>query len=185
MAYPTLAQTKVYMAVVGITHDATITQLLAASVAAVEKHTNRVFVEATLTETFRVRFPFITNNGLILHLFKDLVSVTTLTNGEGTVIAATDYDLYPKIPYYQIQLRRGKGIYFQSDGEDTPITVLGKWGYSVDVPDDVFAEIMRITDLSFRARAEGAGIRVTRTGNIIDKGQWPPSTLSVLEAYIR
>jgi len=185
MTYPTLAQCKTYMGVVGAADDTEITQMLVHAIKAVEKHTHRVFVGATATKTFFVRFPFVTRNGLQLNLYEDLVSVTTVTNGNADVVASGDYDLYPAIPYYQINIRRGKSVHWQSDGDDTPISIAGKWGYAVACPDDIFLEIMRIAALSFRAKAEGEGVAITRTGLIIDKGQWPPSTLAVLEEYIR
>ena len=173
------------MGIAGAGDNTEITQMLAHAVKAVEKHTNRVFVGATATKPFFVRFPFVTRNGLQLNLYEDLVSVTTVTNGNADVISSGDYDLYPAIPYYRINLRRGKSVHWQSDGDDTPISIAGKWGYAVACPDDIFLEIMRITALVFRAKSEGEGVVLTRTGHIIDKGQWPPSTVDVLEEYIR
>lgn len=185
LTYPTKANFKEYAGITGAGDDDTIDQMLAHAQAAVEKHTGRVFVSASTTEDFFVNLPTITKNSLQLNLFRDLVSVTTVTNGNSEVISANDYDLYPKVPYYQIRLRRGKGVIWQSDGEDTPIQIAGSWGYSAACPDDIFLEIMRLTRLSFTARSSGEGVIVTRSGNLIDKSQWPPSTIQILDEYIR
>lgn len=185
MTYPTKAECKTYAGIVGATHDTTIDQILAHIIKAVETHTNRLFVAASVTKTFKVRHPFVTRKGMRLNLFRDLVSITTLTNGNGDVIASGDYDLFPEVPYYRIDLRRGKGNWFQSDGEDTSISIAGSWGYSTACPADIFLEIMRLVRLTFEARSDGEGVFVTRQGTIIDRAQWPKSTLEILDGKAR
>lgn len=71
----------------------------------------------------------------VLWLDDDLLTVTTLTNGDGTVIASTAYVL---LPYnapgkYAIELRPGQGAVWQMNttyGDNLQaISVLGTWGF--------------------------------------------------------
>ncbi len=59
----------------------------------------------------------------------DLLSVDSLTNGDGVAINSTSYWLEPrnKAPYRYIRLRSDASWSFDTDGE---IAVAGSWGYS-------------------------------------------------------
>ncbi len=73
-----------------------------------------------------------------LMLDDTLLSVTTLTNGDGTSIAGTEYFLMPRSyarkSYIRIKEASEVGWEFDTDGY---IAVAGKWGYSATVPEDV------------------------------------------------
>jgi hypothetical protein len=73
----------------------------------------------------------------------DLLSVDSLTNGEGTAISSTGYWLEPrnKAPYRYIRLRSSESWVFDSDGE---VEVAGSWGYSTG-PDDTIKQCVRET----------------------------------------
>ncbi len=72
----------------------------------------------------------------VLRLDAPLLSVTTLTNGDGLVLAPAAYRLEPRNEshYWSIRLLSGYSWNFSIDGE---IIVLGKWGYSLAVPSPV------------------------------------------------
>lgn len=180
MTYPTLDQIKTWAGIAGAGDDTALGQIRTDAIAAVEKYCNRLFVAASVTVKFQVRFPWVTDNSLRLNLFRDLVSVSSITNGNADTIVAADYHLHEEVPYHQIRLRRGKSVYWQSDGEDTKISIAGSWGFSTACPDDIFVAIMRVASLTIRTRDEGPGVFVSRSGAIIDKSQWTPSIIDVL-----
>lgn len=181
MAYPTLAQSKVYLDISGTDEDTLLTQMLNGAISAVERYCNRLFVAAAQTYTFPLRHPYFTDHNTVFTPFMDVAAITTLTNGDGTVITTAQYFTEPVIaPYYQICLRPSSGIVFCTDGDDTPITLAASIGYSATCPSDIFLEIMRIVALSHAAKAEGEGAIMTRSGLIIDKSEWPKQTLEVL-----
>lgn len=69
-----------------------------------------------------------------LDMIDDLLAVTTLTNGNGDVIAAADYLLMDKgkPPYYAIRLTQSTQVYWQGDDDGNTeqiITIAGTWGY--------------------------------------------------------
>lgn len=67
-----------------------------------------------------------------LWLDKELISLTTLTNGDATEITSTYYKLYPYSgpPYWYIELDESQGVIFQySTTRQQCISVLGVWGY--------------------------------------------------------
>lgn len=68
-----------------------------------------------------------------LDLDDDLLSVTTLTNGDGDAIAAADYLLYPRNlpPYFSIQLKQSSDEIWEQDddgNDEQVISVAGTWG---------------------------------------------------------
>lgn len=78
----------------------------------------------------------------VLDLKRDLLSVTTLTNGEGSVITSTGYWLEPRNStgaYRHIRLKTSESWIFNTDGE---ITVAGNWGYTT-APDDLIQEVTK------------------------------------------
>ncbi len=73
-------------------------------------------------------------NGPELLLDDDLLDLTTLTNGEGTVIAPTDYlcEPYNSPPYYKVRLRDTATVNWLSSAAGSwlrVVQVLGWWGY--------------------------------------------------------
>ena len=186
MAYPTLAQVKVYSDVSGSSDDTTITQLLNAAIAAVEEFCNTSFVASAETLNIPLRNPYITQNRTVLTPFKDIASITLLTNGDGNVITSDQYYTEPYIaPYNQIILREYSGIVFTTDGDNTPIELQADIGYSATCPADVFLEIMRITRTSWIARAEGENRPITKGQKVLDSSMWPMNTRETLERYRR
>ncbi len=95
----------------------------------IENQTNRVFIPVTATKLFDV--PQITNQALVLH--DDLLSVTTLSDDNGT-IASNSYFLYPANvqPKLEIQLLRSTTFWSFDDTRQQAISVAGTWGYSDD-----------------------------------------------------
>lgn len=68
--------------------------------------------------------------GEALHLDAPLLTVTTLTNGDGAVISSTYYRLWPRNTGHHLQVRllSAAAWAFAADGE---ISVAGKWGLAL------------------------------------------------------
>src|SRR5574340_1235085 len=103
MAYTTLADVKAYLGISVTTDDTLLTALIPRAQTAIETYTGRKFEATTATHYFHNED--VTGQYLYLH-YDDLLTVTTLTNGNGTVIDAANYRLEPRntSPKYAIRL---------------------------------------------------------------------------------
>lgn len=188
MAYPTLAQVKTRLGIPDTTEDTTITQILNGAIDTAEKHCGRVFVAANATINYDAVAPYVTKNKRVLHLFADLVSITTLTNGDGSVIASSDYRSWPfTTPYYEIELDRRSGLIFTDATQ--PISVAGDWGYSASCPDAIFQAILDLCHYVYfgtHSGSGGANMQASRqTGMIVAPDVIPPKIEAVLDLFRR
>jgi hypothetical protein len=83
-----------------------------------------------------------------------LLTVTTLTNGDGDTISASDFWLLPRNtpPYWYIKLKSGgttTAYEFDTDGE---VSVAGTWGYTATVPDEIVQAATRIAAYIYRQK---------------------------------
>ena len=189
MAYPTLSQLKAYLGVSDATDDTPLTQHLNAAIARMERETGRLFVAASSTVTYRGRRPFVSRDRRTLNLMRDLVSLTTLTNGDAIVITSTYYELVPfAAPYHQVRLIQNAPYVFAESG-NTGIAVQGNWGYSTSCPNDVFLAIMELADYAYKLRSTGGTgqVQVTNRGNslVAADEDIPKSVKAVMQAYRR
>lgn len=147
MAYITLSQFRTYRGFGATeTGDDTLinTYLIPSAQAAIEQFCHRKFEAATQTRYYDAMSAQIA--GQWLYLDQDLLSVTTLTNGEGSVIPSTGYRLYPRNegpPYSQILLLNSYIWNFTTDGE---IAIAGSWGYSSTPPADVVTAMFELVN---------------------------------------
>lgn len=90
--------------------------------------------EVTADTTRYYRYSDLCNGRL--HLDLPCLSVTSLTNGDSSVIPSSGYRLHPRNESRKhfVELLSGYGWGFTTDGE---IVVVGKFGYSVAVPDNI------------------------------------------------
>ena len=146
MAYATLAQLKAYLGIVELDDDALLAALIARAQSFVEAHTGRVFEAATQTRHFDKSCINEDENALIVD--RDLLTVTTLTNGDSdaTVIPNTEYWLIPRneTPRYGIKLRKDSSYTWEFD-TDYWASVAGTWGYSTTVPADITHATIRLS----------------------------------------
>jgi len=139
MAYIVLAELKDYLGIVTGEDDALLDLSIDRAVGYIEAQTNRVFEAATATKYYS-EFALDPYNSKMLHLDDDLLTITTLTNGDSssTTITSSDYTLLPRnsTPYHQILLKTNGSSYWQFD-TDCWVSVAGTWGYSTTPPDDI------------------------------------------------
>ena len=78
--------------------------------------------------------------GRALVLDMPVISVSAVVDGDSTSVTSSDYRLYPRNGrwYNEIRLLENSSAIaawgFNTDGE---ISVTGKWGFSLDVPDEI------------------------------------------------
>ncbi len=139
MALATLAECKALLGIPTATtvDDALITWLLTGIIAAVNARFPHTWEAETLTRYYD---PTVDTDGRTLKLGKPLLTVTTLTNGDTTVITSAYYKLWPYNgpPYTRIILKSSGPYYwtYLTDPEGS-ISVAGTWGYSTTCPADI------------------------------------------------
>jgi len=139
MAYLTLNELKTYLGITQDDDDSMLQDAIDDAVSYIERETHRVFEAATLTKYYG-RSALDPCDSHLLHLDDDLLTITTLTNGDAssTAITSADYTLLPRnsTPYHQILLKTNGSSYWQFD-TDYWVSVAGTWGYSTTPPGDI------------------------------------------------
>lgn len=124
---------------------------------------------------------------LLLMPAGDLCSITSIVNGDGTTVSASDYVTEPRYttPYHGIRLKQGSGLTWTS--EDSPegaIAITGKWGYSVTAPADIQRAALRLVVWMYRER-DNAGFDIdmkTEEGLILG-ARMPRDIRQIIETY--
>ena len=157
------------------------------AVAEFEEATGLTFEASTETRYFTYGVDT-DDSGFVLHLDKPLLTVTTLTNGDGTVIPSTDYKLRPlnESPKYEIALLPSKGrTWAYVDDAEGAISVAGTWGYSATVPTDVKRAVKRLAAYYYKQR-DAVVEQVTadpETGQLILPPGYPKDVYKVIRRY--
>lgn len=138
-AYATLKEYKDYIrsrngsVADDITDDVTVEFLLRAASRLIDEQTGRRF--SPFVETFYYDVPDSESiDPRLLRMDNDLLEIITLTNGNGTTIPSTEYNLVNKnrSPYYGIRLKDTSTYYWACDSagdSHSVISVEGIWGY--------------------------------------------------------
>lgn len=193
MAYPTVSDVKTYIGTASNTEDTLLEWLLAGAIAFVEKWTERNFVAAS-DQTIRVvpEYPNLLGRDRRKLLIRDydLAAVTSITNGDGEVLAEADYLLRPPDgpPYYCIEIYKWAGKCWTRGTVGYVEIEASSLGYSATCPEDVFAAILALVAHLYRSRTSGASGPVstaTRQGLMIPPSTVPVDILQMLQPYRR
>jgi hypothetical protein len=125
----------------------------------------------------------------------DLLSVTVggLLNGDGTVITAAQFTLYPlnTFPKHEIHMKQSSNVYWEytaTGDSEAAISVAGTWGYSAVAPRDIATLTMALAHNLYKSRF-GEGVvgaaRITAAGVVITPGDIPQWGERILERYRR
>lgn len=193
MAYCTLAQIKDYLDIGADTDDVLLAALINRAEAAIEAHTGRVFEAATTTRYYER--DALDDGGFLLHLDYDLLTVTTLTNGDsaGTAIPATEFWLtdakgkrQPSGPYHAIRLKIDSTYSWEFD-TDYWVSVLGTWGYSATAPNDIVHATLRLVGYYYSQKdASIYDVTAVPEAGVIQVPQGMPRDVKViLGPYVR
>ena len=151
MAYTTLADLKVYLGIGSARDDAILTACLAAAIAKVDEQFSGKWESTAGTRYYSEDdLDFDT-----LWLDAPLLTVTTLTGGDGDEILAANYWLMPRNAngttraYDSIKLKSGYTWDWNTDGE---ISVLGTWGFTATAPSNVIQAVWRLASFYYRIK---------------------------------
>jgi hypothetical protein len=167
--YTTLALIKARLSITSTdsTDDGVIESLVEQASRLIDAQTGRTFYART--ETHYYDKPI----GDTLEIYSDdLLTVTTLTNGDASVIASASYKLYPlnTAPKWQIRLLDSSGIDWQpnaSGDHEGVITVAGTWGYASSAPADIAGACEEMVIRAYRSRS---GVNMTEISNVTAAG---------------
>lgn len=118
------------------------------------------------------RYYSVPEEGRELRLDDDLLTITTLTNGDGTVLTTADYYFFPRnqAPYRSIWLKDTSSYYWSmnsSGSYEYVITVAGTWGYSSTAPADIRQACLELSLSQYKRRF---GENLTQTSTITTAG---------------
>jgi hypothetical protein len=152
MAYTDLIYLKSYLNVTGDTDDAILNECISRATAILDAQFSHRFEATTATRYYNADD---LDGTRVLYLDAPLLTVTTLTNGDGTVITSADYWLLPRneAPYWRIQLKaNGTVTYFEFDDQDDEISIVGTWGYMATANAMVQQATTRLAAYVYRQR---------------------------------
>lgn len=177
MTYPTVAELKTWLGIAGSSEDTQVTIIINGAIATCEQLTNRVWVAATATKVFPVEYPYVDKTYKTLTFFEDLCTITTVTNGDGVVVAATEYDAMPLLaPYYQLKLRRESGKSFTRSSAGAGVSIAGTWGATTACPNDLKELILELATHRYRMRQNtnaGQVVTTSKSGIIAQPADVP------------
>lgn len=179
MAYATLVQLKGYLGISGTGDDTLLGDLLDRATAAIDAYCRRAFAASTETRYYGLDAV----NGQTLLLDGDLLTITTLTNGDsdGTVLASDAYWLLPRNagpPYHAIRL---KSDYDWEQDTDCEISVAGTWGYSETPPDDIVHACIRLAAYYYRQKdAQIFDVTAVPEAGVITVPQGIPADVKII-----
>ena len=200
MSYATIAQLKEYAGISLSGDDALLTRLLATAQASVDAYCHQPF--EALVDTTRYFDPLHdTRAGSIgygygygytrtLYLDAPLCAITSVTNGDGTVIAASDYVTEPRnmTPWFALSLKMTSSKQWTYSGSpENSVAIVGKWAYSVTAPADIQQATLRLATWLYRQRDNALDLdRAVIVGNAtIAPTRIPMDVMTMLEPYKR
>ena len=192
--YTTTGAVKAYLRVSGAGDDALLAELVTRASGLIDTHCGRWFSARTETRRYDASGPHIT--GRLLLLDADLLSVTAITNGDGTAITPAQIILRPNNwpPYFGVALRATTGLHWVHGGSpEGAISIEGTWGYSPTPPPDIVQASIRLSAWLYRQRdtgtegltAEPAPVVITPRGAALAPSRLPNDVLNLLNPYRR
>lgn len=185
MAYASLDDLTTYLGIDdSTTDDGLLARLLARAQAAVDAFTRRTF-EADADAT---RWHTLDNVwGRQLTFDGDLCAITSITNGDGAMVAASEYHTLPRnrTPFYSAELWPDSVTAWDAD-RDGQIAVTGRWAYSLTAPADVTHATVRLAAWLYRQKDNAAADQTVVIGDTtILPARLPSDVQQLLRPYRR
>jgi hypothetical protein len=190
--YCTLEEVKAYlkMNTSDTGSDVLLNMYIEDSSRQIENECSRQFYASYETRSFDAVYPTVDKNTLFVDM--DLLGVTTLTNGNGTAIAASAYVLEPAnySPKYAITLKQSTSIPLWQYNEDynQAISVNGTWGYNLGTtpPSPVRLACIRLSLWRFKQpEAPFNTSSFPEIGAVVTPSAMPEDVLTLLAPYKR
>ncbi len=174
-SYASLDEFQKYAVITTINEldDLVIIDLLESASRFIDAETNRTFYARTETRKFDVPI-----GSRTLKLDDDLLSITTLTNGDSAVILSSAYIFLPanETPKHSVKLKASSTVSWELSGDgdaEQAITILGSWGHNASGshPEQIRTACLEITrgangrrtgkNLDTAAQVTAAGVVLT------------------------
>lgn len=191
--YATIKELKHYLApgAAADKHDDEVmAHLIEAASRYIDDETGRTFYSRTETHYFDVPTY---GDGRRLYLDDDLISVTSLTNGDSVVLTTTDYMLEPynRAPYMSVKLKESSSYSWQVDSSgnaERSITIVGSWGWVATTPKDIKEACLQLARNWYKRRY-GENVEtvstITSAGVVIEPRDVPYQVKRILDHYRR
>lgn len=189
--YCTLAQVREYAdfkKIANVDDDDLIDRLITAASKRIDIYTGRTFAERSETRKFDAVRDVEKRR---LWVDDDLLEITTVTNGDGTTVTASEYVLEPsnESPKYAIKLlsSSSQSWTYNTDSEQA-ISVNGKWGYKLGTvpPSDIEHAAIRLTTWYYQQReAPFETVAFPELGAVTVPQAMPPDIVAILNNYVR
>lgn len=193
MAYATVAQLRAYLGLDLNSDDPLLESLLGRGQAAIEHYTHRLFEAASdTTKLFDAQLDT-SDHYMVLDWTPyglDLCQITTVTNGDGTTVAASAYVTNPRneTPWYGLRFKLNSGLYWTFDADpENAISIVGRWAYSVTAPSDIVQATVRMAAYLYRQKDTGTfDVTAIPGSGVIEVPQGMPRDVAkMLEPYRR
>lgn len=192
MAYATLTQVRAYLkfgASETTDNDLIEYDLIPRAQKIIERVNHRVYEAAAASVR---RFDAVRDvRSDTLFLDEDLCEITSVTNGDGVTVSASEYVTEPRnvTPYSAIKLKASSGkAWTYVDDPENAIQVNGKWAYSTSAPADIVQACIRLTVWLYRQKDSSADIDrplLTNDGVTIMPMSLPKDVQQLLAPYKR
>jgi uncharacterized phiE125 gp8 family phage protein len=183
MSYIDLNRLRRYLDIKEDGDDALLESFLAAAQAEIESQTGRRFEAAADSVRY---FDKGALSGRDLFLDEDLAAITSITNGDGTAIAADKYTTQPRNqwPAWLLTLKAASGVSWSTADE---IAITGRWAYSVEAPADIQQATLELAAYYYRRKKGGADQdRIVYFDNgMMAPSNLPKSVLATINRYRR
>jgi len=189
--YCTLAQVRKYADFKDASNtsdDALISDLITRASKRIDTYCGRTFVQRTATRKFDAVRDV---EGQRLWMDDDLLSVTSITNGDSTAVTSAQYVLEPAndAPKYAIKLKASSAVSwtYTTDPEQA-ISVAGTWGFMAGTipPADIQHAAIRLTAWYYQQReAPFETVALPELGAVTIPQAIPADIVAVLENYVR
>lgn len=199
MAYTDVATLKAYMGGfddASSDDDALLSDIIDRVQAAIERHCHRTFEASADTTRYRDAVADVGDGcdeeRRTLYLDTDLCAITSITNGDGTTVAASEYITLPtnRTPFYAIRLKQASSVaWTYSTSPENAIAIVGKHAWSTTAPDDIVHWTLRLAAWTYKQvdNYDGGTDRpmVSPDGVLRLPMAWPKDVLEGLKPYRR
>lgn len=134
-------------------------------------------------------------DGRLLTIAQPLCALTSVTNTDGTVIDSSDYQIQPL--NWQVEgnlitgvtLKRSVSVRWKRTRypEEDLIAVVGRWGYSVDVPPLIERAAIRLATFMYKQRESGVldTVAIPEAGIVQMPAGFPKEVRLMLRGFIQ
>lgn len=195
MAYITVSGLKVYLEITSSDDDAILATFCEAAQAEVESYTQRVFeAPADTTRWFtpldRAHGGDLLRDGYTLAFDTDLVSITSIVNGDGTTLPSGAYIALPlNQPQKEMVKIKNNVQYFWTYGDEPvgSVAITGRWAWSLTPPGPVVMATYMLARYLYDRRNDSSSSRdvLSSDGVVIAAAKVPGDIFKLLAPYKR